>query len=224
MLPQKIQWDCASVDTASASASTDSSSVDSLSYSRHISSLSCFDGIENDESEDENYARNASTYYNGQKLHAPQHIMVALGDSEQDKESRDDSPTQYQERQLDTLDLRKRSFSSLKVLLLDQNYKPESRKEAFECLRYLDDWSTDPEKKSANSRIHAADAACNRMHGSQSYGLAEFQKEKKMKTDVNSRMKTLVRKRSTDMRRRIFAGQRESSSSNLLGSNFSRVI
>jgi hypothetical protein len=210
MLPQNIQWDCVTDDTASASASTDSSSVDSLSYSRRISSLSCFHGINNDESEDENYARNASTYYNGKKLCAPQHIMPALGYNLQDKENREDSPTQCRERQLDTQDLRKRSFSSLKVLL-DQNYKPESRKEAFECLRCLDDWSTDPEKKSANCHVNAADAACNRMHGSQSYGLVEFQKEKKMKINMDSGIKRLVRKRSTDMRRTIFAGQRESS-------------
>ena len=73
--------------------------------------------------------------------------------------------------------------------MMDIDYKPECRTEAFQCLRRLDEWSGELEQ---SQRIHTNVATS----------------EKQKRRNSNS---SLVRMKGSQLRRRLFSGDRESS-------------
>ena len=94
------------------------------------------------------------------------------------------------------------SSSSLVREILDRNYeyeyvyeyKPEKRQEAFECLRCLDDWSI---------ADHHLEKEISAPHSKSSLGTQVQMQQKK-----NAKM---IRRRISELRRGIFAGEREAS-------------
>ncbi len=165
MLPTSVQWNC------EYDSSTNSTHDHLTQPYKRISSLSLFDDDNEVQGQDEECqlqrvplrsgADRVYTYTSKSSWECEVGVLIERGHNN-------------------------RSSSSLRKML-DRAYKPETRQEAFECLRCLDDWSSDLEMESGTSDSN----------------LSSKDQENSIKT---------VRSRRTQLRRRIFAEERETSS------------